>query len=274
MIPQHCVKETHSFNVIDFIRMMSAQYLKSSSTNVVVFLAVCLSCAIFVMDCYDFTANHKTFSLIARSILLAIFSIDFFFHLVDAASIQSYLRSSQGLIDILSLASLLEVSSDSKLTFVTILRFARLARVLQLYRLSIRATTRRTITGTSSTREIIYFETITLLLGIFIGWLFAATSLFLLLQSHPHSMQYALDDIETHNYMEHRTLVDCFYIILVLVSTLGYGDFYPSTQFGRLFVMAVLLCAITIIPQKVGQLISVVSRQPAFVGEVYFLKLV
>ena len=47
-------------------------------------------------------------------------------------------------------------------------------------------------------------------------------------------------------------LTDCIWFIVVTFSTVGYGDFRPDDELGRLFVIIMIGCALILLPIEVS----------------------
>src|SRR3989338_516667 len=54
---------------------------------------------------------------------------------------------------------------------------------------------------------------------------------------------------------------ECFYFITVSMATVGFGDIYPHTTLGRVFITAFLFFMILALPYKVGVVIALFSRK-------------
>ena len=54
------------------------------------------------------------------------------------------------------------------------------------------------------------------------------------------------------------------YFIMITVSTTGYGDFCPTTQFGMLITMLVLIVTIIMVPTMVSGLLRLILMQSKY----------
>ncbi|EFJ25888.1 hypothetical protein SELMODRAFT_441904 [Selaginella moellendorffii] len=58
------------------------------------------------------------------------------------------------------------------------------------------------------------------------------------------------------------TFYDAFYFIVVTITTVGYGDFTPKSNLGRLVTLAVMLIAALILPAQFSKILQLASRRP------------
>lgn len=56
-----------------------------------------------------------------------------------------------------------------------------------------------------------------------------------------------------------NNLLDALYLIVISLSTVGYGDIVPKSALGRVVIMVLIVGAIIIIPQELAKLIKIFS---------------
>lgn len=56
-----------------------------------------------------------------------------------------------------------------------------------------------------------------------------------------------------------NNLLDALYLIVISLSTVGYGDIVPKSALGRVVIMILIVGAIIIIPQELAKLIKIFS---------------
>jgi hypothetical protein len=59
---------------------------------------------------------------------------------------------------------------------------------------------------------------------------------------------------------------DCFYYIVVTMSTVGYGDIHPTTSYSRIVVILFIITFAVVIPMQLNQLVRLLSAQSVFRG--------
>eukprot|EP00347_Sterkiella_histriomuscorum_P022282 403331035 len=57
---------------------------------------------------------------------------------------------------------------------------------------------------------------------------------------------------------------DSLYFVVVTLFTVGYGDYYPSTIFGRIIVMFIIIFTIILIPQQTNELLRLMNLQSRY----------
>lgn len=260
---EQVVTYTKYQSIRTFIKRLTQRYMRSSTARFLVLIAALYSCILFIVDSYDAIPQGVSFGLVSNIVVFIVFLIDVIFNIIYADSKLTYLFSFQGVIDVLSLLSILNIFVESNLVFLPLLRLMRVMKIIRLFRTG--AIINVDENQVSNTNEAIYFEIVSLVVSILLGWFLAAAFLFTLIQNSPDAWQYVDPTVDLREYIK---FFDCLYMILVIISTLGFGDFAPANGYGRAYCMLVLMCAITIIPQQVGQLIQTIGKQPAYFGEV------
>lgn len=273
--------------------------MRSTLIRLIIILAALLGCVTYVLDTYNLD-DSRVYRLFTRSSDITIFSIflvDYIMNIIYADARIHYIFSFQGVVDFASLLSIINVFSNTNLSFLTLFRLMRVIKMLRLFRMSSSiliddlALPVRTdplslmqlnalIVLTSlhyflfppcylqSVSEAIYFEILGLVLGILLTWFLFSSVLYTIIQNNPDSFVYNSDpDFEIQ---EDIRFFDCVYMMAVFTSTLGFGDFSPNNFLGRLFVVVVLVTALTVVPVKVGQLVETIRKKPQYMSEVAY----
>ncbi|XP_024516267.1 calcium-activated potassium channel subunit alpha-1-like isoform X2 [Selaginella moellendorffii] len=58
------------------------------------------------------------------------------------------------------------------------------------------------------------------------------------------------------------TFYDAFYFVIVTITTVGYGDFTPKSNWGRLITLTIMLAAVLILPVQINRILQLASRRP------------
>jgi voltage-gated potassium channel len=260
-------KSKRRFKLATVVRKTTSWYIRSNVMRMVVVIASLVSCALFVINSYD-KYTGPTSQTVMDSIdivIFVIFALDYIFNILYSTSKLSYMGSFTGLVDLASLCSIINIFvAKTDLSFLPLLRLLRNFKLLRMFQLSMYINVDDP--QPLSPSEAIAFETASLAGGIVIAWFLTASVLFCIIQQDAEAFTYNSDasfDIQTD-----ITLFDCIYIVLVLISTLGFGDFSPNNFFGRLFVIVVMILTLTIIPAQVGQLVERMGKNAKYMNDV------
>ncbi|KAJ3102136.1 hypothetical protein HDU97_000778 [Phlyctochytrium planicorne] len=77
------------------------------------------------------------------------------------------------------------------------------------------------------------------------------------------SFQYAESNFQKEGDFLDLTLMDCFYFIIVTLSTVGYGDITAKTTPGQVVVVLLIFAALALVPPMLSTLIETLSLQKA-----------
>ena len=75
--------------------------------------------------------------------------------------------------------------------------------------------------------------------------------------------------IENFDNPDERNYFVYFYFIVVTLSTVGYGDIYPVTDAGQLFITGIIIFIIIMIPKQTNELLRLLAMQSVYLRAVY-----
>jgi voltage-gated potassium channel len=170
------------------------------------------------------------------NLICAIFLADFFLRLVTAPKKVDYLIKEGGWLDLLgSIPSL-----GSTLKYSGLFRLARLSRLVRITRL-LRGKSRKELLNDVVANRSRYTAFVTILLALIV----LSSASVLVLQFEIQSP----DAVITTGW-------DAFWYSIVTITTVGYGDYYPVTFWGRVTAMFIMVAGVGII----GVLASLMSN--------------
>ena len=184
-----------------------------------------------------------------------------------------YLFSAEGICDILSLLPALTIfhcfGVDRPgvifLPMLRILRVLRLVRTIKVIKL-VRSQSILDFfsplklkdyhdSPLNAKRDELIIKVVYLAVGIILGLFVIASLLFCLVQIDPNSFSNVA--IDGYDMSTQFTLFDSIYFVMVMASTLGFGDFVPTSNIGQAFV--ILGNSIKI--RQLNYLISLISHE-------------
>lgn len=263
------VTTTRSFSIRNAVKKATSWYIRSNTMKLLVFLASLLSCALFVVDTYDKYGSRyvQRVMVILDFAIFSLFAMDYIFNILYATSKVSYIFSFRGIVDLASLASITNAFTSpdqTDLSFLPLLRLLRNFKLLRMFQLT--AFVDINDPQPLNPSDAIFFETLSLGLSICLAWFLGASVLYSIVQQDADAFIYNSDS--NFDMQKDLTLFDCIYIQLVLISTLGFGDFSPNNFYGRLFVVVMMVMTLTIIPLRVGQLVESVGKKVPYRNQV------
>jgi voltage-gated potassium channel len=265
-IPEDLItSESKSWNLVTHVKNLATIYLRSNIARVLVLFGAILSCILYVIETYVDNPNYLTFSFVMDLIIFALFATDYLFNILYATIKWKYILSSQGIIDLLSLLSIMNVFVvGADLSFLPLFRLLRVIKVLRFFHIVSIMNVDRPKPPSAS--EAITFEIISLIVTLILAIFLSASLLYTLMQQDPQSFLYTPD--QDFSMKHDATFFDCVYIVLVIIATLGFGDFVPNNFVGRLFVVILLSSIVVLIPTKISQLVDTIGKKPRYMNEV------
>lgn len=76
--------------------------------------------------------------------------------------------------------------------------------------------------------------------------------------------------IENFDRDDKRDFFVYFYFIVVTLSTVGYGDIYPETDAGQLFITGIIIFIIIMIPKQTNELLRLLAMQSVYLRKEYY----
>jgi voltage-gated potassium channel len=209
---------------------------RSNSYNIFILVLTILS--LVVMVCLLLPLSEQTLTLLQfyDNMICVIFLIDFFLNLKNAPKKSDYFIRERGWLDLLG-----SMPSLGLFRFGGLLRLARLSRLARIIRL-LRGEQRKALVKDVLMNRSQYAAFITILLALIV--LTVSSTLVLQFESK------APDAHITTGW-------DAFWYSIVTITTVGYGDYYPVTFWGRITGMFIMFAGVGIIGALASILASV-----------------
>jgi voltage-gated potassium channel len=216
------------------LREKIAFYLNDSATMAgkmvdLALLAVnIVACALYVAGTYS--EAHRLSLVFADAVVAVIFFVDYVLRIYSTDKKWKYIFSFYGVIDLVSI--LPSIATAEGLVFLRVLKVLRILRFLRFLE-----------NGTFFFGKISKFRlqvfrtifTVFTILFVSAGFIYYSES------SNPDSAI--------------RTFGESFYFTVTTLSTVGFGDFVPTTSMGMFFTAVMIMGGAIMIPWEVGKLI-------------------
>ncbi|CAM6088465.1 unnamed protein product [Calypogeia fissa] len=205
-----------------------------------------LSCSLYIYSTYEPSARQNWCFHIQNVISIG-FLCDYILRVYTEPVRFYYICSVRGLIDILSVIPII-------LLFRTVIYGADVIRLLQFVRiLRIFSLIQKLgLLGTSVNDQIVLLAIATMGAIIFdagvLQWLEYFTA-----------AKQVKDKCPVQGCL---SFWQSIYFLVVTVSTVGYGDFFPKTQLGQALTCLTIGCALIVIPLRIQKIHSLASRRP------------
>ena len=86
---------------------------------------------------------------------------------------------------------------------------------------------------------------------------------------HLAENEWRLDVDEDESHQTPKEFHDALYLTVVTMSTIGYGDFHPTTMWGKVVVMFGIFFTIVMIPQQMNRLVGLLSLKSIYARSSY-----
>jgi voltage-gated potassium channel len=206
----------------------------SNAYNIFILVLTVLSLAVMVVMLLPISAQTLKLLTFYDNVICVIFLIDFYLNLRGAAKKSDYFIKERGWLDLLG-----SIPSFGLFKFGAILRLARLSRFARILRL-LRGENKKALIKDVLDHRSQYAVFITILLTILV--LTVASVLVLQFESKAPNANIT-------------TGWDAFWYAIVTITTVGYGDYYPVTFWGRVTAMFIMFAGVGII----GALASILA---------------
>mmetsp|Transcript_16259 Transcript_16259/g.26821 ORF Transcript_16259/g.26821 Transcript_16259/m.26821 type:complete len:1041 (-) Transcript_16259:265-3387(-) len=205
------------------------------------------SCVLYVYDSYQegWPGDREL-----QIVLSTFFLIEYLMRVYVAEIRTEYIFSFMGLADLLSVLPVLSLAFSRK-------HSASFLRIFVIFRSARFFSSARMLTyGLTDVKR----QLLSTVAAIFVLVFCAAGILHFIEQSSPEE--------QVHDAAGGKALQfhEAFYFIVVTLSTVGYGDIYATTALSRMYVVAVILTAIVVIPLETSKLVNVIIATSAYSG--------
>ncbi len=210
----------------------------SNAYNIFILVLTILSLAVMVVLLLPISESTLKLLSFYDNVICVIFLIDFYLNMRGASKKSDYFIRQRGWLDLLgSIPSLGLIADVGKLA--GLLRLARLSRLARIARL-LRGENKKQLVKDVLDHRSQYAMFITILLTILV--LTVASVLVLQFESRSPDAKIT-------------TGWDAFWYSIVTITTVGYGDYYPVTFWGRVTAMFIMIAGVGII----GALASILA---------------
>lgn len=189
--------------------------------------------------------NYKRFFDLSEKIVVGIFTIEYIANIYVAVSKRKYIFGPWGIIDLLAILpsylNVIDLRAIKVLRILRILRFLRLMRMVRLLKLAKMAS--KGYGAKVNDR----FNTLKMDLQIYFIAMFSVVVIFSTL------MYYAERNVDGTAF---TSIPQAMWWCIVTITTVGYGDMYPITLYGRLIASATMISGLALF----GLLMNVIGK--------------
>ncbi|KAH8975770.1 hypothetical protein BDL97_01G177000 [Sphagnum fallax] len=212
------------------------------------FLAAMASVALYIFTTYKIGANELHWLRVVQLACGLFFVLDYILNLYSAPVRLYYIFSLRGLVDFVSTLPIILYWSPSKNNGAAILLFLRVLRIMPVI------TQVGGLTGGAIREQIFILVMYTL------GVVFVAAGVLQWVDNKATAQ--SVIDSKGCGSQGCLSFFDAVYFIIVTISTVGYGDITPNSNWGRVVVICVILGAVIILPAQINRILQLASRRP------------
>jgi voltage-gated potassium channel len=202
--------------------------------------------SIIMASMEEFYLKYQSFFDISEIIVVGAFTIEYAANIYVAEKKTKYLFGPWGIIDFLAIApsyiGIVNLTAIKVLRILRVLRFLRLMRMLRLLKLA-----KHVSKGHEHEHKVNKFDTLKMDLQIYFIALFSVVVIFSTI------MYYAERGIEGTAF---TSIPHAMWWCIVTITTVGYGDMYPTGVLGRMIAAATMLCGLALF----GLLMNVIGK--------------
>ncbi|MEM1367996.1 MAG: ion transporter [Cyanobacteria bacterium P01_H01_bin.15] len=207
----------------------------SQGVNLTVLGLTLLSLGIFVVETFTLPAAWRTGLHYVDFALLLIFCAEYSLRLWSAPNPWRYALSPEGLIDLLSV--LPELLGVLDIRFVRIFRWFRILRLLRFFKLEIQTLNVR------SPDTIVFARILVSLFSIVFFY---------------SGLIYQVEHYQFNSAF--RNFLDAAYFVIVTITTVGFGDVIPLSEWGRAVTILMILTGVIVVPWQISELVKQIVR--------------
>ncbi len=182
---------------------------------------------LFPLETIKFFSAFSKQILIVHYIIIFIFTVEYLIRIIGAENKWKFITSFYGVIDFLAIVPFFLTHGFADTSYFRIVRLIRLFRIFKLTRYS--KSMKKLMTAVMEIKT----ELLTILtIAFFIVYIFSA--LIYTVEHHAQPDKVA-------------NMFDAFWLTIVTVTTLGYGDITPVTIFGRFLTILFIIFSVGIV---------------------------
>jgi voltage-gated potassium channel Kch len=194
----------------------------------------------------EFYTAHQSFFDISEMIVVGLFTLEYFANIYVAKEKSKYIFGPWGIIDFLAIApSYLNIGDFRAIKVLRVLRILRFLRLMRMLKLIKQA--KHIASGGKADEKVSKFDTLKMDLQIYFIALFSVLVIFSTLE------YFAERGIEGTAF---TSIPKAMWWCIVTITTVGYGDMYPTGVLGRIIAGAAMLCGVALF----GLLMNVIGK--------------